>query len=87
MGWNGGAIVGLVTLSSCIVSGLLLPVGCSFLVGFFELIKHAREIRNELVVLRVKSGTSAPAPVSVAQPAARTGGTRYDPATHQYVKA
>lgn len=65
---NGGVSVGLVTLSSCIVSGLLLHVGYSFLVGFFELIKHAREIRNELVALRVKSGASAP-PVSAAQPA------------------
>ena len=82
-----GASVGLTTIVSCIVSGLLLHVGYSFLVGFFELIKHTREIRNELVALRVKSGASAPAPVSAAQPAATAGATRYDPATHQYVKA
>lgn len=87
MAGRGGASVGLVALSSCIVSGLLLHVGYSFLVGFFELIKHAREIRNELVALRVKSGASAPAPVAATQPAATAGATRYDPATHQYVKA
>lgn len=84
---NGGASVGLTALVSCIVSGLLLHVGYSFLVGYFELIKHAREIRNEPVALRVKSGASAPAPVSAAQPTATAGATRYDPATHQYVKA
>ena len=63
---KGGVAVGLSTICSCIVSGLMLHVGYSFLVGFFELIKHAREIRNELAALRVKSGASAPASVSAA---------------------
>lgn len=82
-----GTGVGLTTIVSCIVSGMILHVGYSFLVGFFELIKHAREIRNELAALRAKSGASTPEPVAAAQPAASAGATRYDSATHQYVKA
>ena len=82
-----GAGAGLATIVSCIVSGMILHVGYSFLIGFFELIKHAREIRNELAALRVKSGASTPEPVATAQPAASAGTTRYDSATHQYVKA
>ena len=84
---GGGAGVGLTTIVSCIVSGMILHVVHSFLIGFFELIKHAREIRNELAALRVKSGASSPAPAAAAQPAASAGATRYDSATHQYVKA
>ena len=84
---GGGAGVGLTTIVSCIVSGMILHVGYSFLIGFFELIKHAREIRNELAALRAKSGATTPEPVAVAQPAVSAGTTRYDSATHQYVKA
>lgn len=87
MAGRGGVSVGLATLASCVVSGLLLHVGYSFLIGFFELIKHAREIRNELVAMRVKSGASAPDPVSKLQPSTSTGTARYDAATHQYVRA
>ena len=86
-GGVGRPAVGLMTIFISLIMGLMLHVGYSFLVGFFELIKHAREIRNELAALRAKSGASAPAPVSAAQPAATAGATRYDPATHQYVKA
>lgn len=84
---GGGAGVGLTTIVSCIVSGMILHVGYSFLIGFFELIKHAREIRNELAALRAKSGATTPEPVAAARPAASVGATRYDSATHQYVKA
>ena len=84
---GGGAGVGLTTIVSCIVSGMILHVAYSFLIGFFELIKHAREIRNELAALRAKSGASTPEPVATAQPVASAGTTRYDSATHQYVKA
>ena len=84
---GGGAGVGLTTIVSCIVSGMILHVAYSFLIGFFELIKHAREIRNELAALRAKSGASTPEPVATAQPVAGAGTTRYDSATHQYVKA
>ena len=84
---SGGASVGMTTIVSCIVSGMILHVAYSFLIGFFELIKHAREIRNELAALRAKSGASTPEPVAAAQPAASAGATRYDSATHQYVKA
>ena len=84
---GGGAGVGLTTIVSCLVSGMILHVAYSFLIGFFELIKHAREIRNELAALRAKSGATTPEPVAAAQPAANVGATRYDSATHQYVKA
>lgn len=84
---RGGASVGLATIVSCVVSGLVLDVANSFLIGFFELIKHAREIRNELAALRAKSGASTPVSVEAGQPAASAGATRYDSATHQYVKA
>ena len=82
-----GASAGLTTIVSCIVSGMILHVAYSFLIGFFELIKHAREIRNELAALRAKSGASTPEPVAAVQPAASAGATRYDSATHQFVKA
>ena len=82
-----GASAGLTTIVSCIVSGMILHVAYSFLIGFFELIKHAREIRNELAALRAKSGASMPEPVAMPHPAASAGATRYDSATHQYVKA
>ena len=84
-GADGAA--GIATLVSALVCGLLLHIGYSFLIGFFELIKHAREIRNELVALRVKSGIATSATVASAQPTANAGETRYDAATHQYVKA
>ena len=84
---GGGAGVGLMTIVSCIVSGMILHVAYSFLIGFFELIKHAREIRNELAAFRAKSGASTPEPVATAQSATSAGTTRYDSATHQYVKA
>ena len=87
MAGKGGASCGLAVLSSCIIFGLLLHVSYSFLIGFFELIKHAREIRNELAALRAKTGASTPEPVATAQPAVSAGVTRYDSATHQYVKA
>lgn len=86
-GADGAAASGITTLVSALVCGLLLHVGYSFLIGFFEPIKHAREIRNELVTLRVKSGTATSATVASAQPTANAGETRYDAATHQYVKA
>lgn len=82
-----GLADGLVTMLSCTIAFLLIHVGYSFMIGFFELIKHAREIRNELAALRAKSGASTPEPVAAAQPAANVGATRYDSATHQYVKA
>ena len=62
--------VGFAMLLPCVVLGLLLHVGYSFLIGFFELIKHVREVRNELVELRMKSDVQAPAPVGDAQSAA-----------------
>ena len=84
---GGGAGVGLTTIVSCIVSGMILHVAYSFLIGFFELIKHAREIRNEVAALRAKSGASTPEPIAAAQPVTSAGTTRYDSAKHQYVKA
>lgn len=86
-GGVGRPSVGLMTIFISLIVGLILHVGYSFLVGFFELIKHAREIRNELAALRIKSDASAPAPVTSAQSVASSGTTRYDSATHQYVKA
>ena len=82
-----GVAAGLVTTVACAIASLLILVGYFFLIGFFELIKHAREIRNELAALRAKSGASTPVPIEAGQPAASAGATRYDSATHQYVKA
>jgi len=43
-----------IALPICVIGCLLVHLFYSFLVGFFELVKHAREIRNELVAIRMK---------------------------------
>ena len=62
----------------------LFHVGYSFMVGFFEIVRHLREIRNELVALRLKAVLTQQPPVQPSQAGASS--LRYDSATHQYVK-
>lgn len=57
----------------------------SFYVGFFEIVRHLREIRDELVASRTRTGAIAQTPPQAVQTDAAP--LRYDAKTHQYVKS
>ena len=78
-----------------VVLGLILVmlsiyVTYSFYIGFLELIKHSREIRDELVSMKSQMSKTREDPTVSPLPKSEMptspAGMRYDPITHDYVK-
>lgn len=79
-----GVAVAMPFVLMLVLAPFLIHLSYSFMIGFFEIIRHLREIRNELVSARTK--TSAASQTFGQLPPPNNSSLRYDSATHQYIK-
>lgn len=81
---ESGVAVAMPFVFMLVLAPFLIHLSYSFMIGFFEIIRHLREIRNEMASARKRAGISLQ--TFGQSPQSDNSSLRYDSATHQYIK-
>ena len=79
-----GVAVAMPFVLMLVLAPFLIHLSYSFMIGFFEIIRHLREIRNEMASARKRAGISSQ--TFGQPPQSDNSSLRYDSATHQYIR-